>query len=105
MCERKLCGVEKEAVELIDRFLYFMVCDGVVASLVVSRVADDRVIYRREMHTDLMCPTRLDLDVDESKLLKPLPHSPDRQGAATIRRDRHLRAMPSIACDRSIDSP
>ena len=96
--------MKEEAVECLDRSLCVGISDRVVAALIVRFIAHDRVIDRREMNSDLMRPTGLDVDIEKSKFLETLTHFPDRQRDSTASRDCHLGPMPAIASDRPVDS-
>ena len=105
MRERKLFSVKKKATKAFDSFFDLVVRDRVVAAFVVESVADDRVIYRREVHTDLMRAASFDLDIEQRELFVTRTHFPERKCVAAVCGDRHFGPVPTVASDRPVDRP
>ena len=103
MGEGEAFGVEEEAAELFDGAFDLGVGDSVVAAFIISGVADDGVIDRGEVDSDLVRPAGLDVDVEQCEFLEPLTHFPDRQCVSAICGDGHLRPVPAVAGDGPID--
>src|SRR3982751_5895049 len=95
--------MEELAVYVLDGFADLRVRDGFVAALVVGFVGDDGVVDRGQMHPDLVCAAGFYLDVEESEFFEPLPYLPKRKSAAAVRGDRHLRPMPAVTGDGTVD--
>ena len=76
MRERQFFGVQKKAVQILDRFSYFHVSDRVVAPFVINFVADDRMIQKGEMNADLMRSAGFDFDIEQREFFVSLANFP-----------------------------
>lgn len=94
--------MEKEASEVLDGLSDLVICDRIVAAFVVGRIADDGVVDRCEMHTDLMGAAGFDLNIKKGEFLVPLTDLPDGESVPAIRGNGHFRPMPAVASDRAI---
>ena len=76
MGERQLFGMQEKPAEVFDGFFDLDVRNGIVAAFIVSCVADDGMIDRCEMNSDLVRSAGFDLDVEQCEFFETLSNLP-----------------------------
>src|SRR5262245_2500190 len=69
----------------------------------VDRVADERVLDRREVNAYLVRASGLQPAAEERALLEALAHLVMRNGSLAARDDRHRGALDRVPTDRGVD--
>jgi hypothetical protein len=81
------------------------ILDRIVAAATIRLITHHRMFQPREMHADLMCPSRLELNIEQRETIERTSHAIERQRIASATHDRHARAIARIARERLIDLP
>jgi len=71
----------------------------------IDRIARDGMTDGIEVDPDLVGPPGDEIELEQRPALEPLANAIASHGWATVRHDRHLRAVLRVAADRRLDAP
>src|SRR6202008_1596827 len=94
--ESQLLCMQELAVEAANARAQGRVLDRVVAAATVSLITDNRMLQPREMHSDLMRSSRLELNIEKRETIKSPPHAKERQRIASPTHHGHTRSVRRI---------
>ena len=106
MIEAQLRGVKKRTAELSDPCAQFLTFDCIRSATIVDRVCDNWMVDMGEMDADLMCPSGLDLQVEQCEKVESFGYPIERQRMSTLsfRPHGHFDAASRMAAYWCFDS-
>ena len=75
MPEAEFLRVQKLSIECANAGAQTRILDRVIASTAIRFIADDWMLQPREMHTNLVRPTRLQLNIQQREAIERTPHA------------------------------